>query len=50
MAFLFHPIIGIIATDISIIFINLIGLIKFGGTFIFGIIAVSAVIIWLMKD
>ncbi|MBD3252883.1 hypothetical protein GF386_04075 [Candidatus Pacearchaeota archaeon] len=50
MAFIFHPIVGIIAIDIALIFVNLIGFINFGGTFLFGILAVSVIAIWLMKD
>lgn len=50
MAFIFHPIIGIIAVNLAIILINVVGLVSFGGTFLFGILAVSLILIWLLKD
>lgn len=50
MAFIWHPIAGIIGVDVAVIFVNIIGLAHFGGVFIFGIIAVSIVTIWLFKD
>ena len=49
-AFLWNPIVGVIAVDISLIFINLIGLVDFGRVFLFGIIAVSIIFIWLVRD
>jgi hypothetical protein len=50
MAFLLHPIIGVIAILLTMIFVNLIGLIHFGGTFLFGMIFVGILIVWLMRD
>jgi len=50
MAFLWHPIIGLIAIDLAFIFVNLIGFINFSPLFTFGIIGVSIIIIWLFKD
>lgn len=49
-SFLIHPIIGIVAINIAIIFTNIIGLISFDMTYIFATLAVSGILIWLMKD
>ncbi len=49
MAFLWNTTAGIVAINAAIILTNLIGLVSFGLTFIFSVIAISIVLIWLMK-
>ena len=50
MVFLINPILGIIAIDMAVIFVNVIGFVSFGATFLFGIIIVSILIAWIMKN
>lgn len=50
MVFAHHPIPAIIMTNIAIIFVNIIGLVHFGGIFLFGIFSVSFITIWLLKN
>ena len=48
-AFLYDAVVGLIAVNLSIILVNLIGFVSFGLTYIFGILIVSITIMWLMK-
>jgi hypothetical protein len=45
-----HPIAGIIMVNVAVIFVNLIGLATFGLLWIFGMIAISSILIFILKD
>ena len=49
-AFFWHPIAGIIGTESAIIAVQLIGLISFSPLFIFGSLAISIILIFVLKD
>jgi len=49
-AFLWHPIAGVVGIESAIIFTNVIGLISFSPLFIFGSLAVSVILIFILKD
>lgn len=49
-AFLWHPIAGVVGIEATIIFTNIIGLISFSPLFIFGSLAVSVILIFILKD
>ena len=50
MIALWHPIAGIVSINMAIWFVNLIQLAHFGGTYIFGVLIVSIILIWVLKD
>lgn len=49
-AFFWHPIAGIIGINVSVIFVNMIGLVDWSALYIFGMIAISIILIWTIKD
>lgn len=48
-AFKFNEIAGIVLVNLSVIMVNIIGLVNFGGLFVFGLMGVSIIIIVLLK-
>ena len=50
MIFIWNPIMDIIALNVTFLVLNLIGLIHFGLGFVFGIMCVSGIIIWIMRE
>jgi len=49
-AFIWHPIAGIVGIDSAVIFVNLIGLITFSPLFIFGMLTISVILIFIIKE
>ena len=49
-AFLWHPIAGILGVNFAVIMVSIMGLVSFSALFIFGLIAVSIILIFVLKD
>jgi len=49
-AFLWHPIAGIIGINFAVIMVNIIGLVSWSSLYIFGLIAISIILIFIIKD
>lgn len=50
LAFVWHPIAGIVGAESMILFTNLTGLVAFSPAFVWGSLAVSIILIFLLKD